>query len=273
MASFTPYSYAETTWWIDRGIIASLPKSAQQQPFAEFDLPFRVFCLVRVQISKHVTSIRWDVDHADNPSLDAAFGFIAGSTKPVRLEFFKDGWAFETYRDANEAAQRFGELRELRHAKLNRLAVTETRDADDVNAMSALLRRATQSTGADVEYQQLFYDYDEHLDDFILTMAGEGSGLAQTMGPEWVKEALGTGQCPNQHDDYDRTVIPAYFDVMESGRNHYDYVVAAVAPPGQEQLWAPYQRLIQPLLRDGVRTGVRVTCQIMPDRIPLLSGL
>ena len=271
MASLAPYSYADTTWWIDRGVIAALPKSVQQQPFVELDLPFRVFCLVRVNISTHTTSIRWDIDHADKPSLDAAMGFIAGSTKPVRLEFFKEGWAFETYRNASEAAQRFGELRELRDTKLNSLAATETRDADNVEAMASLLRRATESTGRGIEYHQLFYDYDEHVGDFILTMAGEGSGLAQTMGPEWVTQALGTAQCPNQNDDYDRTVIPPYFDVMESGRNHYDYVVAAVAPPGQEQLWAPYQRLIQPLERNGQRTGVRVTCQIMPDRIPLLT--
>lgn len=272
MGSFSPNTYSNSTWWIDRGVITTLPISAEQQPFSELNLPFRVFRLVRICISAHSTSVRWDIDRAEASSLDAASGFISNSSKPVRLEFFKGGWAFETYESADQAARRFDQLRRLRNCRLNTLTMIEPRDANNTEAMSPLLQRAIQFQDTSIQCHQLFYEYDKHLDDFILTMAGPISGLAQAMGPEWVEEAMGSAQSPDQHTEYDQTLVPSYFEVMNSGNNHHDSVATVISPPDQEQFWARYQRLIQPLERDGICTGVRVTCQTIRDRFPLLPS-
>lgn len=272
MASRTPGLDSSSTWWIDRGVAVALPKAISEQPFSDLDLPYRVFRLVHVRSSARRMVIRWDVDHADEPSLDTASNIIDTCSISVRLEFFKDGWAFEDYENPEDAAFRFAQLREFRGAKIGRLAVIEPRDPRNVSAMAPLLRRAVRSGGAGLEFHQLFYEFNDQLDDFVLTMAGDGSGLTQAMGKEWVAQALGTPHSPNQPDDYDRTVVPPYFDVMHSGREHYDHVVASVTPPGHEQVWTPYERLIQPLLRDGKATGVRITCQLVPQRIPMFEA-
>jgi hypothetical protein len=79
-----------------------------------------------------------------------------------------------------------------------------------------------------------------------------------------------TYPCQTGHS-YDKIVSRAYYDVIKTGKPHYDHVIAAMGDPKGQVQWFGYQRLVFPTSKvDGALPQVKVACEFGPVDIPLL---
>jgi hypothetical protein len=94
---------------------------------------------------------------------------------------------------------------------------------------------------------------------------GDRSALASIWGKTTVAFPCLTGH------SYDKIVSLPYFEVVRSGRPHYDHVLAAMTKPDGETRWLGYRRLIMPgrKLVNG-RPTVDVLCHrgVVDIRVP-----
>ncbi len=257
------------TWWLDRGIVLTLPETSGVYPFSDLDLPFRTFGLMYVRHTKAGSLIKWDVEKANTISLAIILDYLIELTPPFRLEFYKSGWAFEDYRSPEETKIRIKELQNSRGSSIKSSVFVERRDIRQTHDMAPLIRKALEAPLSEIRQHQLLYEYDAAKNTFVMIDAGPHAGLVQVMGEDWMKKAIGTSTTPHQDSDYDRLVVPPYFEVLNSGLPYYDFVVASVSTPNEGVMWTPYQRIIQPLCSGPQPIGVTVTSQLVPSVVPL----
>lgn len=262
----TPLPYG--TWWIDRGTVIMLPSNVAENPFNDLDLPYRTFKLLCVKHSNSGCHLKWDVERVSGPSMDLICEVIEELRPPFRLEFFINGWTSERYEDWQSARRRIFSLRGAPEPAETRTVFRQKRDLRDRDNMGRLIRRALDDPDSAIADHQYFYEYHGGSNEFILRDAGEHCGLSELMGEKWIQEALGRSDTPNQDDQYDRAVVPPYYDVWSSGNTHHDFIIASVMMPDGEAVWCPYQRLIQPLEVNSRPIGVKVTSQAVPSIVP-----
>lgn len=257
-------------WWAHGNRFFS---NVRSDPFQGMPpkVAFRRFRLVKIDITQTGTSIRWDLEHASQDTIETTLDRLHTFKCPITLTFFKRAWAVEQFQSWEPAAQRILQLNELQ--KLSRVVTPDIACVTSLNPrnsakMVPLIRRASEGLDPGLPDQQVFFRYDDRADTFVLEKIGRKSGLFNIMGRLWAQNAIGTTAAPTDEEGFDDAVMPPYWQVLETGRTVFDEVSAMMHPPAQEPMWFKYQRLIKPWICDDQRIGCVVTTMRIDQAMP-----
>ncbi len=257
-------------WWAHGNRFFSNMRS---DPFQTMPpkVAFRRFRLVKVDITGTGTTIRWDLEHASQDTIETTLDRLHTFQCPITLIFFKRAWAIEHFQSWAPAAKRIIQLNQLQ--KLSTVvdpdvASITSLDPHNLEIMVPLIKRAAVGGDPTLCDQQVFFRYDDRANEFILEEIGRKSGLFNVMGRLWSQNAIGTSAAPTDEDGFDDAVTPPYWDVLDTGKPTFDEVSAMMHPPGQEPMWFTYQRLIEPWFDEKQRIGCVVTTMRINQEMP-----
>jgi hypothetical protein len=248
------------TMWIRDGAFATRPKKTNATEYNDKIL-FDQYAMVRILTDAHGTQIQWNMACPNWTSLMLAAKLASACSGPFTLRYFKSGWFSETLATATETADRIDALIYKSDVHLNERAYTSTVDPD-VSAMPAALKSALQ-TGVAPDARSVICAVDPARESSHVVHIGKDSLIARIWGI-----SHNSYPCLNGHS-YDRAVTPKYFDVIATGRAHYDHVLASMVRPDGELHWLAYHRVILPDVQGDLKR-VRVVSELAPVDIQLM---
>jgi hypothetical protein len=248
------------TMWIRDGSLTQRPCKPNGDDYQDKVL-FDQFAMVRIATDRKGTTVQWNMACPNWASLMMAARLVCASPGPVRLCYFNVGWFTEIEAEPSQAADRIDSLIYKSDVRLSDRAYT-TVVVPDLQAMPHVLRDAL-TTGTSADEDAVICAVETEREASHVEHIGKQSLIGRIWGV-----SPNTYPCLNGHS-YDRAVTPEYFKVVESGKPHYDHVLASMVRPDGELHWMGYHRVILPDLRAG-RRRVRVVSELAPVQIRLL---
>jgi hypothetical protein len=248
------------TMWIRDGAFAPRPLKENGQNFQDKTL-FDQFAMVKVESGTKGTLVQWNMAAPNWASLLLATKLASACASPFTLKYFNAGWFCETVADTAAAAERIETLIFKSDVRLSERAYTSAA-IPDLGLAPNSLRQALQ-TGDVPDHKSVVCRVDKERGGSSVEHVGKDSLIARIWGV-----SPNSYPCLNGHS-YDRAVTPTYFHVVETGRAHYDHVLASMVRPDGELHWYGYHRVILPDIKDG-RQRVRVVSELAPVNIQLL---
>jgi hypothetical protein len=249
-------------YWISQGKIVPRPVSELGSYLNDKTLLAQRE-LVKVVITPAGATLKWVMFAANWTSLFFASDWISAFIGPITLEFFNAGWFTERLESASEAKMRIEQL--IQKSDVHFSSRTYTRSFDPVGRKLPEMLSDVWSTGVVDESRAVHCAIDTERELTQVEHVGANSALAKVWGISPV-----TYPCLSGHS-YDRVVSKSYYDVVRTGRPHYDHVLAAMVDPKGEVKWFGYHRLIFPKKKSsGQLPQVTVACEFALVDIPLL---
>lgn len=246
--------------WIRDGAFSTRPKKNNSTEYHDKTL-FDKFAMVRVKTDAQGTEVQWNMACPNWTSLMLAAKLATACVGPFRLRYFNSGWFTEDIETAMDAADRIDELIYKSDVHLNERAYTAPAPAD-VSRMPDSLRKVLVSGTASDE-RSILCSVEPEREISNVVHIGKQTLIAQIWGL-----SPNSYPCLSGHS-FDRAVTPKYFNVVNTGRPHYDHVLASMVRPDGELHWLSYHRVILPELRNE-RTMVRIVSEVAPVDIRLL---
>ncbi len=248
------------TIWIRDGAFAARPKKdsgAEHQDKTLLDQ----FGMVQIHTDAGGSLVQWSMSCPNWASLMLAAKLMPACAAPFTLKYFNSGWFTEHLTNAATASDRIESLIFKSDVRLSDRAYTSV-VIPDLLVVPEILRIALQ-TGDAPDNRSVLCAVEPDRETSHVEHVGKDSLIARIWGI-----SPNSYPCLNGHS-YDRAVTPEYFKVVESGRPHYDHVLASMVRPDGELHWLGYHRVILPDLKDG-RKRVRVVSELAPVQIQLL---
>jgi hypothetical protein len=250
----------EVVMWIRDGALSSRPLKAGGSQYQDKSL-FDQFGMVRIKCGASGTEVQWNMACPNWASLMLAGKLIVACGGPFKLKYFNAGWFTETQPDAFSTAERIEALIFKSDVRLSDRAYTSV-EIPDLGIVPETLRLALQ-TGTAPDSKSIVCAVEPEREYCHVEHVGKDSLIARIWGV-----SPNSYPCLNGHS-YDRAVTPEYFNVVNTGRIHYDHVLASMVRPNGELHWLAYHRVIMPELVGG-RKRVRVVSELAPVKIQLL---
>jgi hypothetical protein len=249
-------------YWIAKGKIIERPKKDCGADVPERTLLFN-HELVRIICSADGTTIKWVMFGANWASLYFAKELISTFIGPFTLEFFNAGWFTEHFETADDAKIRIDQL--IIKSDVRFSTRTFTRAFNPVEQKFSAGLKDIWSAGEVEESKAVHCAIDADREHTHVEHIGTNSALAKVWGVSSVSYP-----CLSGHS-YDKVVSKSYYEVIKTGRPHYDHVLAAMVNPTGEVKWYGYHRLIFARRKTlGLMPQVSVACEIAEVDIPLL---
>jgi DNA-binding transcriptional regulator YdaS (Cro superfamily) len=194
-------------------------------------------------------------------SLMLAAKLTAACAAPFSLKYFNSGWFKELLPDVASCEERIETLMAKSDIRFSERAYTKV-VVPDLNFIPAALKRALE-TGDAPDSISVVCSVELEREATHVEHVGKESLIARIWGV-----SPNSYPCLNGHN-YDRAVSPEYFRVIETGRAHYDHVLASMVRPNGELHWLAYHRVILPDFKE-VRKRVRIVSELAPVDIQLL---
>jgi hypothetical protein len=248
------------TMWVRDGAFATRPKKSNGTEYHDKTL-FDKYAMVRVLTDSHGTEVQWNMSCPNWTSLMLVAKLMSASVGPFKLKYFKSGWFTETMETAIEAADRIDELIYKSDVHLNERAYTASANLDSTRMPSSLRQVLLSGTAPDERSVLCAVEPEREISNVV--HIGKETLIAQIWGL-----SPNSYPCLSGHS-FDRVVTPKYFNVVQTGRPHYDHVLASMVRPDGELHWLSYHRVILPELRSAQRM-VRIVSEVAPVDIQLL---
>lgn len=249
-----------TTMWIKDGALVSRPGRENGLDYQDKTL-FDQFGMVKIASNAHGTSVHWNMSCPNWASLMLAAKLVPACMAPIQLRYFNAGWFTEDHQDAVSAADRIEALIYKSDVHLSERAFTTVVTPNHHNVPPIL--RDALSSGTASDNRSVVCLVDKERTTSSVEHVGKDSLIARIWGV-----SPNSYPCLNGHS-YDRAVTPEYFKVIDSGKPHYDHVLASMVRPDGELHWLSYHRVILPEVRRG-QARVRVVSELAPVDIQLL---
>lgn len=247
--------------WIDKGSFCSRPTRPDGGPISDRKL-LHNNNLVKLETGTNGTRVSWVMFGANWASLLFLREFIVTCVEPITLVYFNAGWFEESLGSSVDAAHRIESLIYKSDVRFSeRVYIADARP--EAASMPEALRSIVEA-GEIPDGQSIVCAVDPGLGTSKVEHIGEESLLGKVWGRVPISYPAMSGH------SYDRIVSQPYFDVLRSGRMHYDQVLASMVMPNGEQQWFGYHRVIIP---DNPLHGVsrvKVACARAPVEIKLL---
>ena len=244
------------------------------------DLAFRRLGMVRVSKRSGTVTVQWDIAEACDESLNSACAFLwdVRGILRIKLRFYFGGWTQEIFGSVRDALIRLEVLRSYRHiAPFPSVRITPIGQEAIENTATPAIRRMRDL----VAKSGRLFDGDfstrlaaENFTDRILLFREEDGGsrlsyryigqrslFTQVLGPEVSKRLIGQhifiAPATSQRGcSYSR----AYPQVLASGMEQIDQVLAPIKQNDDDGIWLSYQRILVPCsARSGRRLLLVVT--------------
>lgn len=226
-------------------------------PFGRQDrhTPYRRLKVIGVFFGAASLELTFDVDAVDPASLDGVRDFLdaGGWQGRVELEFYKSGWAKESFRSAAAALARIAQIMAYRHLPLVTRTVIRRMDWDTFQSAPPLLRSCREIWH---ENPCLTALHRANLGRRLMVIAadvgghpriqriGRHSAIARYFGEAWRRQALGRPVGASLPDrGYDRETARSVLQAVGSGESRYDLILASIERPLLGREWAAYHRL------------------------------
>jgi hypothetical protein len=193
---------------------------------------------VRITMNEFGSELSWVVFAPNWASLFLLRELIPDLPKPYKLRFFAYGWFEEDIDSAPEAINRIDEL--VAKSDFRVLSPVFIREQNPSKAKLTPDFLNALNNGEVSPAHLVTCEIDEVSERIKVTHVGEQSALASVWGKTTVAFPCLTGH------SYDKVVSKPYFDVVKSGKPHYDHVLAAMTQPDGETRWFGYERLVLP---------------------------
>jgi hypothetical protein len=246
--------------WIRDGSISSRPKKPNGLAYQDKFL-FDQFGMVRITTGDESTEIQWNMGCPNWASLMLVAKLLPTCVAPFTLKYFNSGWFIEEQPDATLACDRIESLIFKSDVRLSDKAYTSV-TIPDFKIVSPGLREAFHS-GTAPDNKSVICVVEPERETCQVEFIGQDSPIARVWG-----NSPNSYPCLTGHS-YDRAVTPEYFNVVETGKPHYDHVLASMMRPDGELHWIGYHRVILPDVQQG-RKRVRVVSEFAPVKIQLL---
>jgi hypothetical protein len=208
---------------------------------------------VRITTGPKGTEISWYVFAPNWASLFFVREWLVDLPRPYNLRFFAYGWFEELHETSIDAINRIDEL--IAKSDLRFLSPVFTRELSLTDRHIIPDFAEALNTGAVPTAASVMCEVDLVSERTRVMHVGEQSALASIWGKTTV-----AFPCLSGHS-YDKIVSRPYFDVIRTGKPHYDHVLAAMTQPDGETRWLGYQRLIMPSTRTvNGRPAVEILC-------------
>jgi hypothetical protein len=249
-------------YWISQGRIIERPIGEDGAVLTDRML-FARGDLLKIMVSPQGTTIKWVMFGANWTSIYFAKEWLKSFQGPFTLNFFNLGWFTEKYPDGKTANARMDHL--ISKSDVRFSSRVYTRDFDPNTAKLPPKLREMWLSGSADEKVVVTCTVDTVRQFTNVEFVGPESALAKVWGQETM-----TYPCQTGHS-YDKIVSRAYYDVIKTGRPHYDHVIAAMGDPKGQVQWFGYHRLIFPTFQmEGKLPKVKVVSEVAPVDIPLL---
>jgi hypothetical protein len=248
------------TMWLRDGAFATRPKKINNTDYHDKTL-FDKFAMVRVLTDSVGTEVQWNMACPNWTSLMMAAKLVSACAGPFTLRYFNAGWFTEKVELAADAADRIDELIFKSDVHLNERAYTAPAP-NDPSRMSDALRRILIS-GTAPDDRSVLCEVQPERETSQVVHIGKETLIAQIWGL-----SPNSYPCLSGHS-FDRAVTPKYFNVVQTGRPHYDHVLASMVRPDGELHWLAYHRVILPEMRQQQKM-VRIVSEVAPVDIQLL---
>lgn len=248
--------------WIAHGKIIARPTHASGSRLSDKTLLFQQE-LVKVETTPAGTSCKWVMFGANWTSLYVLRELLSTYVAPYTFEFFNTGWFNETFQSVTDARLRVDQLISKSDVRFSTRTYTRSFSTSD-HAMTPRLKSMWNSGGLD-ESSSVHCTINTELEQTVVDYIGPNSALAKVWGVSPVSYPTLSGH------SYDRVVSKSYYEVIRTGRPHFDHVLAAMVRPDGIVQWLGYQRLVFP--KSGTKNGlpqVSVACEFADVKIPLL---
>jgi hypothetical protein len=248
--------------WIDKGTFCPRPLKPDGGMISDRKL-LHDHNLVKLETGPNGTRISWVMFGANWASLYFLHAFVATCAAPVTLCYFNAGWFEETISSSVDAASRIEALvlkSDVRFSERVYIANGRPAPGEMPDSLRSIIEAGQVPDG-----ESIVCTVDSDRGTTKVEHIGEESLLGKVWGRVPISYPALTGH------SYDRIVSQSYFDVVRTGRMHYDQVLASMIMPNGEQQWFGYHRVIVPdtSLR-RVPSRVRVACARAPVEIRLL---
>lgn len=249
-------------FWIDKGTFISRPERPDGGIISDRKL-LHDHNLVKLETGPDGTRVNWVMFGANWASLYFLREFITTCVAPVTLRYFNAGWFEETLETSVDAAHRIEALVFKSDVRFSERVYIANHQPVTGQVPESL--RSIIEAGDIPEQQSIVCAVDENLGTTKVEHIGEESLLGKVWGRVPISYPALTGH------SYDRIVSQPYFDVLRSGRMHYDQVLASMIMPNGEQQWFGYHRVIVPDVSPAHGSSrVKVACARAPVEIKLL---
>jgi hypothetical protein len=248
------------TMWIRDGAFASRPKKANGTEYHEKTL-FDKYAMVKVMSDTTGTEVQWNMSCPNWTSLMLVAKLMATCVGPFKLKYFKSGWFTEIVVTSQAAADRIDELIYKSDVHLNERAYTSPANFENQKMPESLRQVLIAGTASDDRSVLCAVEPDREISNVV--HIGKDTLIAQIWGL-----SPNSYPCLSGHS-FDRVVTPKYFNVVQTGRPHYDHVLASMVRPDGELHWLSYHRVILPELR-APQKMVRIVSEMAPVDIQLL---
>jgi hypothetical protein len=217
---------------------------------------------VRITTGDLGSEIKWVVNSPCVRSIFKAIEWVSTAKAPYILRFFAIGWFEEIYNHPENVIRRLEEVlaRGDRHFT-SRIFVKE-QPTDSPDLPEVLRAKLLNQAPVDDYAVECSFDAESHM--FKVERVGAKSAIGRVWGTY-------TSSHPCQSaGTYGDTVNATYEDVINSGTQRYDHVLAALRLPDNAVHWVPYHRVISPKDFAKGKPGVEVVSQIARVDITVL---
>jgi hypothetical protein len=248
------------TIWIKDGEFVDRPKKDSGSSYQDKTLMDQ-FGMVKIHTDISGTTVQWSMACPNWAALMLAAKLTPSCAAPFTIKYFSSGWFTEEQPDALSTADRIESLIFKSDVRLSVRAYTNV-VVPDLHMVPEILRNALQ-TGNVPDNRSVVCAVEPDRETSHVEHVGKDSLIARIWGV-----SPNSYPCLNGHS-YDRAVTPEYFRVVETGRAHYDHVLASMVRPDGELHWLGYQRVIIPDFTEN-RKRVRIVSELAPVQIQLL---
>ena len=248
--------------WVRDGAVVARPVKSDGSNFSEKVL-LDQYNMVKVESSPDGSRVQWNMGCANWSSLLFAINLISVCPAPVRLKYFNAGWFEESVDSSADAASRIESLVFKSDVRFSQ-RVYLTSDRPALASVPDSLREVLE-VGEVSDEQSILCKVDLDMGTTNVERIGEQSLLGKVWGIVPISYPAMSGH------SYDRVVSEPYFDVLRSGKMHYDQVLASMIMPDGERHWFGYHRVIlASASRNAGDSRVKVACARAPVDIKLL---
>lgn len=248
--------------WIKNGAICPRPAKPDGTAISDRKL-LHEHNLVKLETGSTGSRVNWVMFGANWSSIYFLREFILTCTAPVTLRYFNAGWFEETIETVMDAAERLADLLYKSDVRFAQRTYVASFEPNRKKMPERLLNALDHGEKSEESAITCAIDVGREL------VTVESVGRDSLVGRIWGLSPV-SFPCQTGHS-YDKVVSRSYYEVLESGKPHYDHVLAALVCPDGEVGWIGYQRIILPdgNVVDG-KGRVKVISDLAPVDIKLL---
>lgn len=246
--------------WIRDGRVVTRPMRRDGSALSNRQLMERQ-AMVRVSFNHTGSVIEWVSGQPNWSSLMITQSFLPALVAPYTLKFYNDGWFTEKFETVAEAVHRIEGVMYKSDIRLSDHVFTSDSDVRESTLSQELQHMLTSGTTPD--NRSIICNVAPEHELSKIEHIGENSLIGQIWGVTPNSFPFQSG------NSYDRTVTPFYFKAANTGKPHFDHVLASMVRPDGERHWFGYHRVIIPEIFQG-RRRVRVVSELAPVDIQVM---